>query len=144
MSLGSGFSPRRFLTEPPCAIAGSNETTGYARIRKSGRLLARSMGSVALAFPGVEMGPGGRRKVSAGREAHHADAIGGYAELLGARAHQANRPLRIAELDGVVIPWAQPVLEDEGGHSGRVEAGSRPAVPRDSTQAPGSRRPARR
>ena len=79
------------------------------------------MGSAASAFAGVEVGAGGRRQVSARREAHHADAIGGKAELLRPRAHETNRALRIAELDRMVIPRPEPVLEDEGGHAGRVQ-----------------------
>ncbi len=63
------------------------------------------IGGVGLA--GVEVGAGGRRQVSAGREAHHADAIGGNAELRRAGAHEANRALRVAELDRVAVPWAR-------------------------------------
>ena len=79
------------------------------------------MGSAGVGLSRVEMRPGGRRKVSARREPHHADAIGGKTELLCPGAHQTNRALRIAELDRMAIPRPEPVLEDERGDSGRVQ-----------------------
>ena len=61
----------------------------------------------------VETRAGGRREVSAGREAHQADPIGVDAEFLRAAAHQPHGALRVAELDRMAILRAEPVLEDE-------------------------------
>ena len=77
------------------------------------------IGRVGLA--GVEVRAGRRREVAAGRKAHHADAIGRDAELLRAGAHEPDRALRVAELDRVVIPRPEPVLEDERRDAGRVQ-----------------------
>ena len=40
-----------FCKDPACVTAGSNEITGYPRIRKSGRLPARSIGSAESGLP---------------------------------------------------------------------------------------------
>jgi hypothetical protein len=82
-------------------MAGSKEITGYARIRKSGRL----------------------PRVSSGGKSHHAQAIRRDSELHGAGTHQANGALRIAELDGMVIARAQPVFQYEGGDAHGIEPG---------------------
>ena len=51
----------------------------------------------------IEMRAGRRREVSARGKAHHANSIGGKAELLGAGADEADRALRVAELDRMVV-----------------------------------------
>ena len=43
------------------------------------------------------------------------------AELLRARAHEANGALRVAELDRVMVSGTEPVLEDERRHAGGIE-----------------------
>jgi hypothetical protein len=55
------------------------------------------------------------------RETHHSDSIWGDFEFLGPATHQADRPLRISQLDGVVIARSQTVLEDERRDSHGIE-----------------------
>ena len=43
--------------------------------------------------------------------------------VVGPGAHEANGALRVAELDGMVIPRAQTVPQDECGHAHGVEPG---------------------
>ena len=121
MSFGSGFSPRRFLTEPAVGDGGIERDDGVGenqKVRPAAGAIDR-IGRVGLSR--IEVRPGRRRQVSARRETHDADAVGRHAELLRAGAHEADRPLRVAELDRVVIFRAEPVLEDERGHAGRIQ-----------------------
>src|SRR6266852_8265679 len=63
----------------------------------------------------VEVSCGGRSKMPTGRETHHSDPIRRDIELFGSTAHQPDRPLCISQFDGVMVPRAEAVLEDESG-----------------------------
>jgi hypothetical protein len=97
------------------------EITGYTSTMKSGRELARSMGSGALGLPLVEMSSGGGGEMAACGKSHHADAVRIDAEFLGAGTHQANGALGIAEFDGMVVLGSEAVLEDERGDAEGVQ-----------------------
>ena len=77
------------------------------------------IGCVRIAF--VETRRDGRREVTAGRKSHDADAIAGNVPFAGSRAHGADRALRVAELDRVVIAGPEPVSQHECRHPHRVE-----------------------
>ena len=62
---------------------------------------------------GIEVGPRRSGKVSASRESHHSDAIGGDVPLLRMRTHQSDCALRVAEFDGVMIARPKPILKNE-------------------------------
>ena len=53
--------------------------------------------------------------MTASREPHHADAIGNDVELGGARTDGANRALRVAKLDRMVISRPEAILQHERG-----------------------------
>ena len=78
-------------------------------------------GIARVGFSRVEMRAGRRREVTASGEPHHPNSIGGQAELLRARADEANRALGVAEFNRVMVAGPESVLEDESGHARRVE-----------------------
>ncbi len=94
--------------------------TGYTSTAKSGRHPTRSMGSVAAAIAGIEMGCSRRGKVAAGREAYDADALRIAAPFLSLGAHHANGPLGI-EQRHKRPPARKPILQHNPGDTMRVQ-----------------------
>ena len=111
-------------------------------MRKSGRLLARSIGSVGRGVAGVESCAGGCREVSSGREAHQPDAGGVDAVLRRARADQPQGPLRIAKLNRVAVLRTETVLEDErrDAHGVEIRGHLPPFVVHGQRPVPAARR----
>src|SRR2546430_2347261 len=59
------------------------------------------------------MSGGGGSQMTAGGKPHHADFVWQHAKLLCTRAHDANRALRIAKLDRMVIARSQSVSHNK-------------------------------
>src|SRR5437588_416706 len=87
-------------------------------IRTAARAVDRIRGARVAA---IKVRSRGRSQVTAGRESHNSDAIRLYTVLSRMRPHNANRSLRIAQFDGMVITRPQAILEHERRDSERVQ-----------------------
>src|SRR6185295_5678396 len=74
-----------------------------------------------IELSGIEVRPRCSGKVSASRESHHSDTIGGDVPLLRMRTHKSDCALRVSEFDGVMIPRPKPILKNECRDSLRVK-----------------------
>ena len=94
---------------------------------KSGRELARSIGSLASASP-ASLSRDGHCQIAAGRKAHEADPIWFDLPLVGARAHRADGPFAIGDRVAATIRRADLAIQTILEHRADDPAFGEPAA----------------
>src|SRR4030095_11394516 len=70
---------------------------------------------------GIKVGGRGHRKMPARRESHDSDARRVQTPVCSMRSESANRPLRVAQFDWMMISRTQPVAQYECRNAERVQ-----------------------